>query len=738
MKSKQSRGDDSPRAGALSALGLRVFLVAAVSLVPVALLSAALLVSNAREQREHLYRGAEDTVYALLNAVDAELKSTAAALDAFAASPRLARGDFDRLREEALQLLARRPSWVNVVVSTPDAVQLMNARVPEGVPLPSRLAPESIARAAAARRPVVGRVLYSPVVKQFVVAVLVPVERDGVVRYVITGVIRPESILELIDLQKLARHGVISILDQEQRAVARSLNHPDAVGKPPSDDLLKLMQQRGEGGRGVTRTLEGKSVYTVFRRSPYSGWTVAMGISRDAIDSPLRRSYAMLGGAIIISILLGLGAALLVGRGIVRPMRELEENAERVGVGEAPQMPRTRLSQVRRVGAALVNAHAQREDALHREREARLAAEQANKAKDEFLAMLGHELRNPLAAISNASLIIEKHRESLGAQVASATGIIGRQAKHLSRITDDLLDAGRVILGKISLAREPVDLAAAVRTTLDALRSSGRLAGHTVDTQLETQWVNADPTRLEQVISNLFINAVKYTPASGRIAVLVTHEAGAALLRVDDTGIGLEPDLLPRVFDLFVQGERALDRAQGGLGIGLTVVRRLVELHGGTVRAQSAGTGKGSSFMVSLPAIDAPPVRAPDKVPASTRSREVAVIEDNADARSSLRMLLELDGHRVHEAEDGPAGIALLEANLQIDFAIVDIGLPGASGYAVAQAVRRARGDSVRLVAMSGYGAERDIDRGRQAGFDAYLIKPVDSAVLRRELASGS
>jgi signal transduction histidine kinase len=721
----------------LSALGLRVFLVAAASLVPVALLSAALLISNAREQRERLYRGSENTVFALLNAVDAELKSTAASLDAFASSPRLARGDFARLREEAVELLARRTSWVNVVVSTPEAQQLLNARVPEGEPLPARLAPETIARAVSARRPVIGHVLYSPVVKQYVIAVLVPVERDGVVKYVITAVIRPESLLELIDLQHLEQQGVVTILDQERHSVARSLNHAGAVGKPPSGDLLRLMDQLGDQGRGVTRTLEGRPVYTVFRRSSYSGWIVAMGISQDAIDSPLRRSYAILGGSIVISILLGLGAALLVGRGIVRPMRELEENAARVGSGEPPRMPRTRLSEVRRVGAALVGAHNQREEAFQREREARVAAESANKAKDEFLAMLGHELRNPLAAITNASLVMERHRDSLDAQLASATGIVGRQAKHLARITEDLLDAGRVILGKIPLAREPVDLAAAVHTTLDALRSSARLAGHVVETRLEPQWVYADPTRLEQVISNLVINAVKYTPVAGHITVRVSHEAGQAVLRVDDTGIGLEPDLLPRVFDLFVQGERALDRAQGGLGIGLTVVRRLVELHGGTVAAASEGTGKGASFIVRLPAIEAPALQESAMTSAtSTRARHVAVIEDNADARSSLRMLLELDGHHVHEVEDGTAGIALLIADPRIDIAIVDIGLPGVSGYGVAQAVRAARGSSVRLVAMSGYGGERDIARGRQAGFDAYLVKPVDPGLLRRELGT--
>jgi signal transduction histidine kinase/ActR/RegA family two-component response regulator len=444
----------------------------------------------------------------------------------------------------------------------------------------------------------------------------------------------------------------------------------------------------------------------------------------------------MLGAAVLFSVFVGIGAALLVGRTIVQPMRELEEQAARVGRGEAPFLPASRLPQVQRVAVALAAAHAERESLFQSEHAARVAAESASKAKDEFLAMLGHELRNPLAAISNASLLIERQRGSLEPSVATATGIISRQSRHLARLTDDLLDAGRVILGKVSLVRTPLDLAAAVRATLESLRSTGRLDAHQVEVALESAWISADATRIDQVISNLLTNSIKYTLPGGHIELRVRRERARAQLVVRDTGIGLEPELRHRVFDLFVQGERALDRSQGGLGIGLTLVKRLVELHDGTVSIESEGTGRGTTVTVSLPLAEAAEKGdAAVATMAGRRPLHIAVIEDNPDARESLRMLLELDGHQVREAADGESGIALLRETPTIAIAFVDIGLPGMDGFAVAREVRALRGSAIRLVAMSGYGAERDLARGKDAGFDDYIVKPAEAARLQEQVA---
>jgi signal transduction histidine kinase/CheY-like chemotaxis protein len=718
----------------LSPLERRVFFVALASLVPIAILSAWLLVRNASEQESRLYRGIEDTAVALINSMDAELKSSIAALDALAVSPRLVRGDFARLRDEALELLARRPTWLNVVVAD-SGRQLLNARLPADAPLPALVAPESIAKVIETREPVIGNVRFSPLLRTHGFAVHIPYEVRGEVRYVISAVIRPDSLTELLDFKQVAQESVISIMDRNDLVAARSQNHLRYVGKPPSPDLQDLMRESGRAGRGVTHTLEGVPVYTVFRRSEYSGWSVAMGIPLTAIEMPLQRAYLMLLAAIVFSILLGLALALLVGRTIVRPMRELEQQALLAGSGQAPAMPATRLPEVRRIAVALAAAHDARQTAFAREHEARLTAEKASKAKDEFLAMLGHELRNPLSAITNAAQLIDRQRDSLDATTASAAGIIGRQARHLSRLTDDLLDAGRVILGKISLARKPVDLAAGVRTTIEELRGTGRLSSHRIEVELEPAWVYGDPTRIDQIVMNLITNALKYTPPGGLIRVRTRRDQNCAALEVSDTGIGLEPELLSRVFELFVQGERALDRSQGGLGIGLTLVQRLAELHGGSAEASSAGPGQGAEFIVKLPVIEHDTQVDPEESKrVASSSRQIALVEDNDDARISLRMLLEMEGHRVIEAADGPSGVALLEDNPQVQIAFIDIGLPGKSGYDVAKEVRALRGKAVRLVAMSGYGADHDVARGELAGFDAYIVKPAEISRVQQEL----
>lgn len=359
------------------------------------------------------------------------------------------------------------------------------------------------------------------------------------------------------------------------------------------------------------------------------------------------------------------------------------------------------------------------------ERAARAAAEEANRAKDEFLAMLGHELRNPLGAIVSAMEIVE-HFGADAQGTLRARQIVSRQLKHLVRLVDDLLDVARVTTGKIELRRQSVDLADIVKSCVNALGE--RLSAYDVKMEAEPVWVDGDPTRLEQVCTNLLRNAVEYTPVGGRIRVSVKSEGGDAVLRVEDNGVGISAELLPRVFDLFVQDKRGLDRSGGGLGIGLTLTRRLVELHGGTVEAASPRPGLGSVFTVCLPRLPAaPPKPGPGGVAARTGiRRRVLIVEDNADARESLRTVLELSGHEIYEAEDGPGGVEQALA-LRPDMALIDIGLPSLDGYEVARQIRSApAGREMFLIALTGYGQPRDRQQAREAGFDAHLVKPVD------------
>ena len=365
--------------------------------------------------------------------------------------------------------------------------------------------------------------------------------------------------------------------------------------------------------------------------------------------------------------------------------------------------------------------------------EAERALREADRAKDEFLAMLSHELRNPLGAIGSAVRLLENVAR-LDATATRAHAVIDRQVAHLARLVDDLLDVGRVTAGKISLHRRPVDLAEVVTTLITVWRASGRLDRHRLTIAANPVWIEADETRLEQIISNLVGNALKFTPANGAIAIRVRVEGGEAVVEIEDTGAGISPDLLGRVFDLFVQGKRSPDRAQGGLGIGLTLVRNLVELHGGTVTARSAGLGRGSVFTVRLPAVASPPrVSAPTPPGRRGEPRRIALIEDNNDAREMMRAWLELAGHVVLEAATGRDGIAVTTAAAP-DVALIDIGLPGLDGYEVARRIRAAMGRAVALIAITGYGQPEDRRRAADAGFDAYLVKPVTPEALRAAL----
>lgn len=360
---------------------------------------------------------------------------------------------------------------------------------------------------------------------------------------------------------------------------------------------------------------------------------------------------------------------------------------------------------------------------------------EADRRKDEFLAMLSHELRNPLGAISSAVAVLGK-LDQPDEKAARARSVIARQAGHLTRLVDDLLDVARLEAGKIVLDQRPVDLKQVAEQALLALHQTGRTREHDVSLYGEPVPVVGDPLRLEQVVANLLDNALKYTPPGGKIAVTVERDRQQAILRVRDSGVGIAPDMLRRIFDLFVQLDQSVDRSRGGLGLGLTLVKRLVERHGGTVSASSAGVDAGSEFVVQLPLrLDAGPGAEP-VLPVAPRvePRRVVLVEDHADARASLRILLEMWGHHVVEAEDGLRGCELILSSPP-DVAFIDVGLPGRDGYAVAQAIRaHPEGRSIYLVALTGYGQQEDRRRAYEAGFDAHLVKPVDHDALLRLL----
>lgn len=370
--------------------------------------------------------------------------------------------------------------------------------------------------------------------------------------------------------------------------------------------------------------------------------------------------------------------------------------------------------------------------ALVAARSERDRAEHDSHMKNEFMAMLAHELRNPLGTINTAVGVLESVDPASGPAVR-ARAVIARQVGILSRLIDDLLDVSRVVSGKVRLDRHPLDLAAAVRQAVAAFTEDA--ADRRIEVSAEPVWVDGDAVRLEQVFANIMTNAVKYTPSGGQIRVSVLGDEDDAVFSVEDKGLGIPPELLPSIFDMFVQGETTLDRARGGLGIGLTLVRRLVNLHGGSVVAASPGAGSGSTFTVRLPrvanAVTTPAVAA---ALAGTLPKRVLLIEDSRDAREMFRLLLEQWGHNVYEADNGYTGLDLM-AREHPDVAIIDIGLPGLNGYQLAQRIRaHPHGGAMMLVALTGYGSPRDHDQSVEAGFDHHLVKPVDFDELGRLL----
>ncbi|MBX3469014.1 MAG: PAS domain-containing protein [Planctomycetes bacterium] len=366
------------------------------------------------------------------------------------------------------------------------------------------------------------------------------------------------------------------------------------------------------------------------------------------------------------------------------------------------------------------------------EQEARAHAEAANRAKDEFLAMLGHELRNPLAPIMTALHLLE-----LRGATSKEWSVVERQARHLAQLVDDLLDVARVARGKLELRRGDVDALSALARALEIAGPLLEQRRHTVQVDLPAPplRVTGDETRLAQVFANLLTNAAKYTPEGGHVVVRAARDGGEVVVTVQDDGAGIAPELLPRIFDLFVQGPRALDRREGGLGLGLALVRNIVALHGGTVEARSDGPGRGSAFTVRLPLAEG---AAPAAVPAPAAARPdgprlaVLVVDDNADAAATLQELLASLGHDVRVAHDGPRALQVLDG-FAADVAVLDLGLPVMDGVELGRLIR-ARGAGPALVALTGYGQAEARARTEAAGFAAHLVKPITLEALTRTL----
>ncbi|MBA2724008.1 MAG: PAS domain S-box protein, partial [Methylibium sp.] len=707
---------------------VRLTLATLLPVIALAVLGALLFAQHAKQTFE---RGARDRTLALVTAVDAELHSSISVLTGLAQSVHLETGDLQAFYDQAARVVASRSDWLTVNLAPPSGQQIVNVLRPYPGELPSIAERSSFDRVLATARPAVGDTVFGSLTRQIDFPVRVPVVRDGRVEYVLSAVVRPEAITQLLQAQRLPADWIGAVFDGSRRIVARTTDAPASVGRPAAPTMQTALDGGSEGWF-LGRTRKGISMYTPFNRSSVSGWAVAIGIPEAQVDRSATRAMGFVALGAVAALLLAVMLATLFGRRLAQPIAELAQAARHLGetghredhgidtpVREVAELERAFASAARAAvdkeqtrqrllaitGNATValfvmdtrqhctfmnpaaeqmsgyslaelagrplhevlhhshadgrpypieecpidramplndrqqgedcfihktgrfypvaytanpihqddengvavgtivevrditaqkEAEAARRELLEREQHARTDAEEANHAKDEFLAMLGHELRNPLSAIGNASHLLD--RQPAGGHAERARGVIRRQVDHLARLVDDLLDAGRVATGKIIVARSPLDLAELVRRTVAVVGADGRAEHHRLSTELEPVWVDGDETRLEQVVSNLLTNALRYTPAGGSVRITLSAENAEAVLTVADSGIGIAAAMLERVFDLFVQGERGIERRQGGLGIGLTLVRRLVDLHGGSCQAASAGPDCGSTF----------------------------------------------------------------------------------------------------------------------------------------------
>jgi signal transduction histidine kinase/DNA-binding response OmpR family regulator len=491
---------------------------------------------------------------------------------------------------------------------------------------------------------------------------------------------------------QLAPAATVLLVDEQQR-VQRVCRRQQSAG--------------GQNGGTTTEVPVGELEQSVFDR-------LALAFHpplRDALGP--RGAYLLQHGERVLGVILIDGSPTPLGEAL------LDEVATRAAVAFA---------------SAQLYQNLQAEIAERRQAEAKL--EEANRRKDEFLAMLSHELRNPLAPIRNAVEVIRRYGPQ-DAKLLWATDITERQIKQLTRLVDELLDVARISQGKIVLRQAPLDLTALVGQCVETQRPfiAARAQMLTQAMPPGAVWVRGDGDRLQQVVNNLLNNAIKYTPDGGRLHLSMAVEAGQVLISLRDNGMGIEAELLPRVFDLFEQGQRTLDRTQGGLGVGLTLVQRLVGMHGGRVEASSAGPGQGAEFRVYLPC--EPNVASIDRerpgdggVQAGASGRRVMLVEDNADVAETTAAMLTLSGHTVGIARDGKEALAYAVEFLP-EVVLLDVGLPLMDGYEVARRLRelpQVRG--ARLIALTGYGQASDRQRGREAGFDDHLLKPVDPTTL--------
>lgn len=704
------------------------------------LFAGALLVLLWRQQQVELSDSLQDTARAVSLAVDREIESTIKRLEVLSNEESLRAERWAEFHRETARLVAVSDDWTNLLVFSDAGHALVNVAIPGGKPLPQYDVVEYVQSVIDEGRPTVSDLFVSPTTGKLVVHVAVPVVRPGQPTLVLSASLDIDGLDRLVLDQAGRSEGIASIFDRNLRIVARSRSSDQYVGMQPAVQLRDAMLAQTTGTGRVP--MHDDDVYAAWTRSELTDWWLVFGVPSAPAEAALRSSLTMLGSVGLIVLLMTVFIALHISRRVAGIMAQATRSAMALAKGEPLPAMESGITELTEFGDALgradrilkkeseerARAEAERELLFEREQQAREQAEAAGRAKDEFLAMLGHELRNPLAPILFAVELAKVHDGVPRRELE----IIERQARHIERLVNDLLDIARIVRGKVSLNKKVEELHPIVSKAVEIAEPLLEAKQHvlTLDVPKQGLPVEADETRLAQVIANLLTNAAKFTAPGGQISVSAERAGDEVLVRVRDSGIGIAPELLPNVFDIFTQGKRSNEHAQG-LGLGLALVRSFVRLHGGTVEAHSEGLGHGSEFTVRLPAVEAEPVVGAVAGPSSSTAAipaRVLVVDDNVDAADSLGELLRVHGYQVATANDGRRALELARS-FQPQLAIIDLGMPVMDGYQVAQELSRTV-DRPFLIAVTGYGQEHDRERSQAAGFDRHMIKPVAIAQL--------
>ncbi len=601
-----------------------------VAIVLPVIVAAGLSLLKIRDnEREAALRGLRETARATSLIVDREIQGSLSTLRALGHSKSLDTQDFEAFYEEASALDRKGEAWT--VLYDAAGRQLVNTARPYGTPLPTA-APVSVkvvAEVLGTQKTVVTDLLPGPLTRKLLIGVHIPVSPNG--RHesmVVAHAIAVEYWLQTVLQAPFPPGWIVGVIDRNGKFIARSHKAEELLGQSARPELVKAAAQAPDG-LIQHHTVEGIEVYDAFTHSSLTGWTIAVAAPVELVEGPVRKALQLAMAGMLLAMGVAAVAATAFGRRIVGSVAQARVGAVALGRGHKPAAKPGGLVELNQLNLALVDAGAlldserksrvaaesERERLLQKETTAREAAQADSAAKDKFLAMLGHELRNPLAAMSGAITLLDKGLDK--EKTARYVGMLRRQNNHLEHIVDDLLDVSRLLAGKITLDRQPINLSDCVDQCVEGLLASGKSLGHQIKVQAVPVWVQGDSVRIEQILCNLITNALKFSPPGSPIEVELQAAEGRAQVQVRDIGAGISAELLPHVFDPFVQGPAPAKRSQMGLGIGLALVEELVGLHGGEVSAASKGAGQGSTFSFWLPSIALPP---PSAVPGAAIS----------------------------------------------------------------------------------------------------------------------